>query len=140
MQQAALLALYSHSAYHIYNPMSKRILILDDDQDILDVVAYLLTDSGFEVKTLSTGELVKAVISEFHPDLVLIDVMLADMDGRVICSNLKEDHNTLHIPVILISGTHDLSASLSQQGGPNDFIPKPFDIDTLLNKVKAHLQ
>ncbi|AYL95180.1 response regulator [Mucilaginibacter celer] len=120
--------------------MGKRILILDDDQDILDVVSYLLTDSGFEVKSLSSGEQVKAVISEFNPDLVLMDVMLADMDGRVICSKLKEDENTHHIPVILISGTHNLSDSLNQKGAPNDFIPKPFDIDVLLNKVKDQLQ
>ncbi len=120
--------------------MSKRILILDDDQDILDVVSYILTESGFEVQALSSGEQVAAVIKEFHPDLVLMDVMLADMDGRVICSKLKKDQSTRHIPVILISGTHNLANSLTQQGAPNDFIPKPFDIDVLLTKVKAQLQ
>ena len=119
--------------------MGKRILILDDDQDILDVVSYLLTDSGFEVQTLATGEEVFAAISQFNPDLVLMDVMLANLDGRVICSNLKANENTLHIPVILISGTHDLARSLDQIGAPNDFIPKPFDIDVLLSKVKAQL-
>lgn len=119
--------------------MGKRILVLDDDQNILDVVYYLLTESGFEVQTLSTGEQVFTVIHQFHPDLVLMDVMLANMDGRVICRDLKENEHTNQIPVILISGTHDLAASLYQKGAPNDFIPKPFDIDVLLDKVKAQL-
>jgi DNA-binding response OmpR family regulator len=119
--------------------MGKRILILDDDQDILDIISDLLIDCGFEVQTLSTGEQIFSVISQFHPDLVLMDVMLANMDGRVICRNLKENENTQFIPVILISGTHDLAHSLNQIGAPNDFIPKPFDIDFLLNKIKYQL-
>lgn len=120
--------------------MRKKILILDDDQDILDIVSYLLTESGFDVQTLSSGEEVFSAISRFSPDLVLMDVMLGDLDGRVICSSLKENDRTNHIPVILISGTHDLSRSLDQRGAPNDFIPKPFDIGQLLHKVKALLQ
>ena len=120
--------------------MNKRILILDDDQDILEVVSYLLTDSGYQVQALSTGEQIVSVIRQFNPDLVLMDVMLADMDGRVICQNLKAAGATNHIPVILISGTHDLAQSLHQKGAPNDFIPKPFDIDVLLRKVKEQLQ
>jgi len=120
--------------------MNKRILILDDDQDILDIVSYLLTEGGYEVQTLASGEQIASAIHQFNPDLVLMDVMLADMDGRLICRDLKADASTHHIPVILISGTHDLAASLHQQGAPNDFIPKPFDIELLLQKVKHQLQ
>lgn len=119
--------------------MGKKILILDDDHDILDVVSFLLADSGYEVQTLNTGEEVFAAISQFHPDLVLMDVMLAQLDGRLICSKLKANVQTLHIPVILISGTHDLATTLDQIGAPNDFMAKPFDIDELLGKVKAQL-
>jgi DNA-binding response OmpR family regulator len=71
---------------------------------------------------------------------VLMDVMLADMDGRLICRDLKADNMTHHIPVILISGTHDLAQSMNEIGAPNDFIPKPFDMDVLLHKVKEQLQ
>lgn len=120
--------------------MNKRILILDEDQDILDLVSYLLTDSGYDVEALSSGEQIASVIHRFNPDLVLMDVMLADMDGRLICRHLKETEITNHIPVILISGTHDLAQTLHQLGAPNDFIPKPFDIDVLLVKVKAQLR
>ncbi|QEC78607.1 response regulator [Mucilaginibacter ginsenosidivorax] len=119
--------------------MGKKILLLDDDQSILYIVSYLLKDSGFEVKTLATGMEVFAVIAEFQPDLVLMDVMLAEMDGRLICRDLKNNILTLHIPVILISGTHDLSESLQQQGAPNDFLSKPFDLDDLLHKINVQL-
>ena len=66
--------------------------------------------------------------------------MLANMDDRSICRNMKADYVTNHIPVILISGTHDLAQLLHQKGAPNDFIPKPIDIDVLLRKVEAQLQ
>jgi two-component system phosphate regulon response regulator PhoB len=119
--------------------MGKKILLLDDDQSILDIVSFVLNDCGFDVQTQATGKSVFAVIAKFHPDLVLMDVMLAEMDGRLICRDLKSNILTLHIPVILISGTHNLSESLHQQGAPNDFLAKPFDLDVLLHKVNAQL-
>jgi DNA-binding response OmpR family regulator len=61
------------------------------------------------------------------------------MDGRKICAALKTDQATSGLPVILISGTHDLAQSLHQLGAPNDFVAKPFDIDHLLSRVKNQL-
>ncbi|TFF37104.1 response regulator [Mucilaginibacter psychrotolerans] len=119
--------------------MSKKILVLDDDDDILDVVAYLLTENGYEVKTLNCGDTVFNHIKDFTPDLILMDVMLADMDGRTICREIKENHLTNLLPVILISGTHDLAAVLNLPGAPNDFIAKPFDVDQLLDAIKRQL-
>ncbi|WP_246104309.1 response regulator transcription factor [Mucilaginibacter corticis] len=88
--------------------MGKKILLMDDDQGILDIVSYLLTDSGYDVQTQADGKTISAVIAGFQPDLILMDVMLAGMDGRLICRDLKANVLTLHIPVILISGTHNL--------------------------------
>lgn len=119
--------------------MSKKILILDDNADILDMLSYLLVDSGYEIKTLLRGDKVFEAIHRFHPDLVLMDVMLANMDGRMICNKIKTNPETQKLPVILISGTHDLSESLNQQGAPNDFVAKPFDIDYLLTKIALQL-
>lgn len=113
--------------------------MVDDDQDILDIVSMILTEDGYEVRTLSTGEQIFATINRFIPDLVLMDVMLASMDGRLICKDLKQHTETRHIPVILISGTHDLANTLNKHGAPNDFIAKPFDIQTLLDKIKMHV-
>jgi len=58
--------------------------------------------------------------------------MLASIDGRAICKEIKENHLTCFLPVILISGTHDMAESLQLPGAPNDFVAKPFDIDHLL--------
>jgi len=119
--------------------MSKKILILDDDNDILEILSLLLIDSGYQIKTLSCGETVFEEIKNFQPDLILMDVMLAGMDGRSICRDIKENDLTSFLPVILISGTHDLAQSLNLPGAPNDFVAKPFDIYYLLNKIEQQL-
>jgi DNA-binding response OmpR family regulator len=119
--------------------MSKKILIIDDDPDILEIISLLLVEGGYEVRMLSCGETVFDDIKDFQPDLVLMDVMLAGMDGRAICRSIKENHLTSFLPVILLSGTHDLAESLHLAGAPNDFIAKPFDIDYLLNKIEKQL-
>ncbi len=119
--------------------MKQKILVLDDDEDILDVISYILIDKGYEVETLSGGEEIFQAIGHFHPDLVLMDVMLGSMDGRMICKELKHQTETSSLPVILISASHDLAQSLRQDGAPNDFIAKPFDIDYLIQKVERQL-
>lgn len=120
--------------------MGKKILILDDDRDILEILSILLADSGYEIETLSSGEKIFDTIKKFNPDLVLMDVMLAGMDGRVICKRIKEKESTHELPVILISGTHNLAKSLTELGAPNDFVAKPFDINYLLEKIKKQLK
>ena len=99
---------------------------------------FLLCESGYQTLALSSGERITENILLFHPDLILMDVMLAGLDGRILCQTIKA--NLLNImPVILISGTHNLAQVMDQKGPPNDFLPKPFGIDDLLNKVKFQL-
>jgi DNA-binding response OmpR family regulator len=119
--------------------MNQRILILDDDIDLLEVLSLLLGDSGYDTLALSSGEKIFEVIRQFHPNLVLMDIMLAGMDGRDICSKIKQRAGLTGLPVILISGTHNISECLCGHGGPNDFLAKPFDISFLLNKIKIQL-
>ena len=119
--------------------MHKKILILDDDVDILIMLTLLLVDNGCEVRSLSCGDTVFEDIKDFQPDLILMDVMLAGMDGRSICKKIKENHLTSFLPVILISGTHNLAESLHLPGAPNDFVAKPFDIDYLLERIDRQL-
>jgi len=119
--------------------MNKKILILDDDPDILDVLSYFLSENGYDIETLESGTKVFESINHFHPDLILMDVMLANMDGRKICRAIKLTPETKELPIILISGTHDLSESLNQRGAPNDFVAKPFDIEQLLHKIEQQL-
>jgi len=117
----------------------KRILAVDDNQDILDVLRYILEDSGYEVDTLSDGHDLFKQIKKSHPDLILLDIMLGDMDGRVLCKNVKETAETHNIPVILVSASHNVADSMKQSGAPDDFIAKPFDMNDLLNSIERQL-
>jgi len=119
--------------------MGKKILILDDDPDILEILSLVLGENGYEICALSCGDTVFDDIKDFQPDLILMDVMLAGLDGRSICKEIKENHLTYFLPVILISGTHDLAESLHLPGAPNDFVAKPFDIDHLLARIEKQL-
>jgi DNA-binding response OmpR family regulator len=116
--------------------MCKRILVLDDDIAILDALNDVLEYSGYTVSTLSSADVLFERIQEFKPDLILLDVMLAEQDGREICRRIKQSLGISNIPVILISATHNLSQCLTPNGGPDDFVAKPFDIDTLLHKIE----
>ncbi|TDQ11104.1 response regulator transcription factor [Pedobacter metabolipauper] len=119
--------------------MSRKILAVDDDSDIVDIIKIILEDEGYEVSTLTSGKNVLSVISSLMPDLILLDVMLGGMDGREICKEIKEHDLYKSIPIVMISASHNLHNILEQPGSPNDFLAKPFDIDSLINKVKAQL-
>ena len=118
---------------------TKKILAVDDDLAILDVLRLILENSGYEVVTLSHADAVFETVEIEQPDLILMDVMLAGLDGKTICQNLKKYSRTKNIPVIMISASHDLRAQLSRSGAPDDFIAKPFDLDVLVQKVEQHL-
>lgn len=117
----------------------QTILVVDDDKDILEVLQYVLEDSGYKVDTLSDGHFLFDKIKRNMPDLILLDIMLGNMDGRELCKNVKAKDETHDIPVILISASHTVSGSFHKNGGPDDFIAKPFDITVLLNRIERQL-
>lgn len=117
--------------------MSRRILAVDDDNDIVEVIKIILEDEGYEVSTLTNGRNLFNVISTIKPHLILLDVMLAGMDGRELCKAIKAHDIFKDIPVVMISASHNLQNILKLPGSPNDFLSKPFDIQGLINKVNA---
>ena len=119
--------------------MSKKILILDDDKDILEILELILTESGYEIHCLSHGNRIFEEIKEFEPDLILMDVMLGDLDGLSICKDIKEQPSTSNLPVILISATNNLNESINLPGAPNDYLSKPFDIDIFLAMIGKYM-
>jgi DNA-binding response OmpR family regulator len=120
--------------------MSKgKILIADDDRDILNIIGLILEEEGFEVELLQTGNEVFEHISSFQPNLIILDVMLGNMDGREICNSIKTTKDTRHIPIIMISATHNMAESIKKSCKPDDFLEKPFDIINLINKVELKL-
>ncbi len=115
-----------------------KILVVDDDTDILSVMEILLTMKGFDVEVTAKGENTLPKIESFKPDLILLDVLISGHDGRTICRNLKSNEDTRHIPVIMFSA-HPGAASTISDYGADDFISKPFDVTNLLEKVNQQL-
>ena len=116
----------------------KRILVLDDDIDILTVVQLVLDSNGFEVLTISDWRQIYPQIDAFKPDLILLDVSLGNQDGRNHCKQLKSNKDTKHISVILFSANHNVEKSVSECMA-DSFISKPFDINDLIAGINDKL-
>ena len=114
----------------------KKILVVDDDEDILHIVKHILISHGFEVRTHSTGLNVPEVVLDFQPDLILLDIRLPGKLGTEICKELKHLHCT--IPIILFSA-HAQQANFLDVFGADAFMRKPFDVKNLVNTVKLHM-
>lgn len=116
-----------------------KILVVDDDAEMLEMFSLLLNLHGYEVRTLYSGEKIFTEVREFEPDLILLDVMLAGMDGNIICSALKTSKHTQHIPIIFVSGYYQFASGTLTEPAADDFVLKPFDISNLLNKIEHQL-
>ncbi|MEI7998396.1 MAG: response regulator [Candidatus Omnitrophota bacterium] len=121
--------------------IKKRILVVEDDRDINELIRYNLEREGFEVLSLYDGGQVQDVVATRKPDLILLDLMLPERDGLDIARELKRESNTRNIPVIMITakGTEsDVVVGLSM--GADDYIPKPFSPQVLVARIKAILR
>lgn len=118
------------------NNQSKKILVADDDQSILDVLKLMLEQvGGYEVETTTDGESVLRLNEEEYPDLILLDLWMSGIDGSEVCRSLKADEKTKHLPLIIFSANRDVK-DISQKAGADDFIAKPFQMSDLLEKVE----
>ena len=122
-----------------HNAMAKKILIVDDNVFMVEVMTYILNNSGYEVISLHTGGEVLDRIKKDTPDLVILDMVLPGMDGREVCQLLKMNRATKDLPVIMCSSNEEVDTALHQQGAPDDILHKPFGIDTLMQKVAMQL-
>ncbi|HVW13929.1 MAG TPA: response regulator [Mucilaginibacter sp.] len=114
--------------------MSKRILIIEDDEDILQVLETVLEHNDFTVKGLERTNDIFQSIDDYKPDLVLTDYLLSGTNGGKICQQIKGNKDTCSIPVVLISAYPELAISLGTFGF-DAFITKPFDINQLVQKI-----
>jgi DNA-binding response OmpR family regulator len=125
---------------HIYyTQMPNKILVVDDDPSILQIVAEILLDNGYQVNTLAEAEKIFENINLYQPDLILLDVMMGGLDGKIICGALKTFAETKNIPIIMISGDYKNAATLFEHHCPDDFILKPFDMYYLLQRIENQL-
>jgi DNA-binding response OmpR family regulator len=114
--------------------LHQRILILDDNQAILDVVTEALAYERYEVRDISLGSQLFEAVREFRPDLILLDHRLADASGSDLCRQLKETTEYRHIPVIIFSAYINPGEALPADC--DGYLYKPFNLDELFKAVR----
>jgi len=115
-----------------------RILIVDDDQTIGLMLKDILEFSDHNVTVSQQPKLTKENILKHDIELILLDKLISGVDGTDVCAELKADDEVAHVPIIMMSALHNVG-DLCKSVGAVEFIPKPFDMDTLLNRVSEDL-
>ena len=116
-----------------------KILVIDDDKDLLEVTQSLLERKGFQVETNDNWDEAFHKLDSFQPQLILLDVFLNGIDGLEICKKLKSMPNTRHIPILIFSAYPSVAESVIYEYGADDFIAKPFEVNDLISKVHSVL-
>lgn len=118
-----------------------RILIVDDQPDICDMLSTVLEPDGYETETAIDGRHALAAVRARLPDLILLDVSMPDMDGYEVASTLKADPNTASIPIIMVSALAGRGARMiGLDAGAEDYLTKPVDTTELSLKVRNLLR
>ena len=115
----------------------KKILVVDDDEDILEVVKISLKYYGFDIRTHPTGLNVPDVVKQYQPDLILLNIFLPGKPGTEICKELKLSNSNM--PIILFSA-HSGKGNAFSVFNANGFIQKPFDIPQFVDTIKSYLK
>lgn len=119
--------------------MSKKILICDDDEGILDVATIVLYDKGYDVIALNDCKAVESKVSEVNPDLILLDLWMPKIGGEELTKRLKKNDKTRHIPVVVVSARRDTEEA-SKKIGADGYLLKPFDIEQLEQIVEKFIK
>jgi two-component system phosphate regulon response regulator PhoB len=121
--------------------MSKRILVVDDEPDIMELVRFNLSQEGFEVDTAENGANALAQIGRRPPDLVILDLMLPDLSGADVCRKLRSMPETSKLPVIMLTArSEEVDRVVGFELGADDYVTKPFSPRELVLRVKAVLR
>lgn len=119
---------------------AKKILVVDDEVDLVETVRFPLEMEGYHVLVSYNGEDALNQARKENPDLILLDLMLPKLDGYKVCRLLKFDDRYKHIPILMLTAkTQERDKMLGMETGANEYITKPFEMDDLLKKVKAYL-
>lgn len=116
----------------------KKIMVIERDEAILDIVSTILTEEGYEVKALPTFKFAIEEIELYRPDAIVLDIVEPSPAGTEICQTVKQNVKTKHIPVIVFS-THPKVMQTIKQLCADETVPKPFDIDALINAIEMQL-
>jgi len=120
----------------------RKVLIVDDDVDLVELMADAFARDGrFEIKTANNGFDAGMLVKEFRPDLVVLDVMLPDINGKEVCLRVRNDETLEDVKIICISGMVEADkVSDLREAGADDFMQKPFTVDKLLDRCCGLLE
>src|SRR3990170_3318351 len=118
----------------------KKILIVDDEADLVETIRFPLEMEGYQVLVSFNGEDALNKARKETPDLILLDLMLPKLDGYKVCRLLKFDERYKHIPILMLTAkTQEKDKILGKETGADEYITKPFDMDDLVEKIRAYL-
>ena len=118
----------------------KKILIVDDEADIIEILQFVLEAQGYECVTAMVGETGLNLAREINPDLIILDVMMPKINGYKISRLLKYDNKYKDIPILMITArSQEEDKVIGEETGANEYITKPFQVDYVLEKVKSYL-
>ena len=119
----------------------RKVLVVDDDQDLVDLIVDMLEKDGrFEVKSVNNGFGAGVMLKEYRPDLIVLDVMLPDINGKQVCQLVRSDKAMDDVRIVCISGMVEADKVEDLKGaGANDFLQKPFEVETLIDRMCALL-
>ena len=116
----------------------KKILVVDDDLDILLLMETMLSMHHFKVEAIARWQDINSSIVNFKPDLILLDVSLGGADGRDICKKLKQEETTQYIPIVLFSANAEMGNNIEKYHA-QAFVSKPFQLTHLLQTIRSNL-
>lgn len=120
--------------------MAKKILIVDDEQDIVESLQFVLEAAGFECHCAYNGEEGLNLAREILPDLIILDVMMPKINGFKICRLLKYDSKYRNIPILMVTARSQMEdKQIGEETGVDEYITKPFELDEIVEKVKGYL-
>ncbi|WP_199121363.1 response regulator transcription factor [Pedobacter sp. ASV28] len=114
----------------------KKIIVVDDDEEVLETIELVLEIGGYDVEPLTNADNIFETIINFQPDLIILDIVLGKIDGRVVCNQIKSNIQTKNIPVLMMSALYHAQEIGYLATPPDDFMPKPFKMDVLLEKIE----
>jgi diguanylate cyclase (GGDEF)-like protein len=121
--------------------IAARILVVDDEPPIREILKFQLENAGYDVRCAKDGGEGLHMVESDPPDLVLLDLMMPEMDGYEVCRRMKSDYAARHIPIIILTARSELEEKLKGlENGANDYVTKPFSMSELLVRVKNVLQ
>jgi two-component system alkaline phosphatase synthesis response regulator PhoP len=121
--------------------MKEKILIVEDEKDIVKMLEYNLKKEGFRTLSCNDGEEALSLAKSEQPGLVLLDLMLPGIDGLEVCKTLKQEEKTAHIPIIMLTAkAQEADKVVGLELGADDYVTKPFSLRELLARIKAVLR